>query len=52
MDAAVKKKVQKLERWCAKNDFELIKISSVTGEGLEDLKHAVVRKLFPAEARV
>src|SRR5437016_11597198 len=34
MDAAVKKKVQKLERWCAKNDYELIKISSVTGEGL------------------
>lgn len=52
MDAAVKKKVQKLERWCARNDFELIKISSITGEGLEDLKHAVVRKLFPAEARV
>jgi GTPase len=52
MDAAVKKKVQKLERWCAKNDYELIKISSVTGEGLEDLKHAVVRKLFPAETHV
>ena len=52
MDAAVKKKVQKLERWCAKNDYELIKISSVTGEGLEDLKNAVVRKLFPAETHV
>jgi GTPase len=52
MDASVKKKVQKLERWCAKNDYELIKISSVTGEGLEDLKHAVVRKLFPAETHV
>jgi GTPase len=52
MDAAVKKKVQKLDRWCAKNDYELIKISSVTGEGLEDLKNAVVRKLFPAETHV
>jgi len=52
MDAAVKKKVQKLERWCAKNDYELVKISSVTGEGLEDLKNALVRKLFPAETHV
>jgi GTP-binding protein len=52
MDVAVKKKVQKLERWCAKNNYELIKISSVTGEGLEDLKNAVVRKLFPAETHV
>jgi GTP-binding protein len=52
MDAAVKKKVQKLERWCAKYDHELIKISSVTGKGLEDLKYAVVRKLFPAETHV
>jgi GTPase len=52
MDAAVKKKVQKLERWCSKNNFDLIKISSVTGEGLEDLKNAVVRKLFPAETHV
>ncbi len=52
MDAAVDKKVRKLERWCKKNGLELIKISSVTGEGLEDLKHAVVRKLFPAETRV
>ena len=52
MDAAVAKKVLKLERWCEKNDFELIKISSITGEGLEDLKHAVVRKLFPSETHV
>ena len=37
MDAAVDKKVRKLERWCAKNDLELIKISSVTGEGLGEL---------------
>src|SRR5437867_9396641 len=52
IDVADTKKVQKLERWCAKNDYELVKISSVTGEGLEDLKNAVVRKLFPAETHV
>jgi GTPase len=45
MDAADKKKVQKLSRWCKKNDLELHKISSVTGEGLEDLKRAVFKKL-------
>ena len=52
MDSAVDKKVKKLERWCKKNDLELIRISSITGEGLEDLKHAVVRKLYPAKTRV
>src|SRR5947207_65187 len=35
MDAADPKKVQKLQRWCKKNDLELVKISSVTGEGLD-----------------
>ena len=48
MDASVEKKVRKLERWCARNDLELVKISSVTGEGLEDLKRAVFRKLSPS----
>ena len=45
MDSADKKKVQKLSRWCKKNDLELQKISSVTGEGLDDLKRAVFKKL-------
>lgn len=45
MDVAVPKKVQKLARWCKKNDLELVKISSVTGEGLDELKHAILRKL-------
>src|SRR6266704_6295745 len=45
MDAAIAKKVQKLSRWCAKNNLEFVKISSITGEGLEDLKRAVFRKL-------
>jgi GTPase len=47
MDAADEKKVKKLERWCAKNELELIKISSVSGEGLDELKRAVLNKLSP-----
>ncbi len=45
MDAAIARKVQKLSRWCAKSNLEFVKISSITGEGLEDLKRAVFRKL-------
>src|SRR5213083_1877328 len=41
MDAAIARKVQKLSRWCAKSNLEFVKISSITGEGLEDLKRAV-----------
>jgi GTP-binding protein len=47
MDIADPKKVQKLQRWCAKNKLELVKISSVTGEGLEELKHSIFKKLYP-----
>ena len=45
MDVADPKKIQKLTRWCKKNDLELLKISSVTGEGMENLKRAVFEKL-------
>src|SRR5437870_1733501 len=45
MDAADPKKVQKLARWCKKSGIEMLKISSVTGEGLEDMKRAVFEKL-------
>jgi GTPase len=45
MDVAIPKKVQKLERWSKKNDLEMVKISSVTGEGLDALKQAVVNRL-------
>ena len=45
MDVADLKKIQKLTRWCKKNDLELLKISSVTGEGMENLKRAVFEKL-------
>ncbi len=50
MDAAVPQKVKRLERWAKKNRLELIKISSVTGEGLEELKRAVFRKLTHEDA--
>ena len=45
MDAAVPQKVKKLERWCRQNELDMIRISSVTGEGLEDLKRQVFQKL-------
>jgi hypothetical protein len=45
MDAADPAKVRKLQQWCRQRQIELIKISSVTGEGLEELKHGIVRKL-------
>jgi len=46
MDVADSKKVQKLQRWCKKNNLDFMKISSVTGEGLDELKHAVIAKLY------
>jgi GTPase len=42
MDVADAKKVQKLERWCKKNNLEFLKISSVTGDGLEELKRSIL----------
>ncbi|HYR45105.1 MAG TPA: GTPase ObgE [Terriglobia bacterium] len=45
MDIADPRKVQKLGRWCKKHDLEMLQISSVTGEGLENLKRAVFEKL-------
>jgi len=45
MDAALPEKVKKLERWCRQKDIQVIRISSVTGEGLEELKHQVFQKL-------
>jgi len=45
MDAADAAKVRKLEQWCGQNSLEMIKISSVTGEGLEELKRTIFRRL-------
>jgi len=52
MDIADPKKVQKLARWCKKNDLEMLQISSVTGEGLENLKRAVFEKLSSGMLKV
>src|SRR5262245_32754210 len=50
MDAADSKKVQKLQRLCKKNNLELIKISSVSGDGLDALIHVVSSKLSELES--
>src|SRR5689334_245143 len=49
MDSAIPEKVEKLERWCRQNNLHVIRISSVTGEGLEELKHQVFLKLSSAD---
>jgi len=46
MDAADPAKVRKFQQWCRQHRIELIKISAVTGEGLEELKQSIVNKLF------
>jgi GTP-binding protein len=45
LDVADPAKVRKLQQWCRQRRMELIRISSVTGEGLEELKHGIIRKL-------
>jgi hypothetical protein len=45
MDAADPEKVRKLEHWCGQNRIEMIKISSVAGEGLEELKRTIFKRL-------
>jgi len=53
LDAADSAKLRKLQQWCRQRQIELIKISSVTGEGLEELKHRIIQKLSsetPAES--
>jgi len=52
MDIADPKKVQKLARWCKKHGLEMLQISSVTGEGLENLKRAVFEKLSSGMLKV
>jgi GTP-binding protein len=49
MDVAIPEKVRKLQRWCRQNDVQMIKISSVTGEGLDELKQQVFIKLSAAD---
>jgi GTP-binding protein len=49
MDVAIPEKVRKLQRWCRQNDVQMIRISSVTGEGLDELKQQVFIKLSAAD---
>jgi GTP-binding protein len=48
LDAADPAKLRKLQQWCRQQRMELIRISSVTGEGLEELKRGIIRKLSSA----
>jgi GTPase len=49
MDVALPEKVRKLQRWCRQNEVQMIRISSVTGEGLDELKQQVFTKLSAAD---
>jgi GTP-binding protein len=52
MDIVESKKLQKLTRWCKKNGLDMLKISAVTGEGVENLKRAVFEKLSSGMLKV
>ncbi len=45
MDAANKDKLAKLKRYCKRKKLELYAISAVTGEGIEDLKWAMAKRV-------
>jgi len=45
IDVADKDKLAKFKRYCKKNGLELVPISAVTGEGIEDLKYTIAEKL-------
>ncbi len=45
IDAVDPAKLEKLEQWCGQENKELVRISSVNGKGLDELKRTVVRKL-------
>ncbi|HKD83487.1 MAG TPA: GTPase ObgE [Terriglobales bacterium] len=45
MDIANKDKLAKLKRYCKRKKLELYPISAVTGEGIDELKWAMARKL-------
>jgi GTP-binding protein len=50
IDAANKDKLAKLKRYCKRKKLDLIPISAVTGEGIEELKYAMARKLAKLKA--
>ena len=50
IDAANADKLAKLKRYCKRMKLDLIPISAVTGEGIEELKYAMARKLAKLKA--
>jgi GTP-binding protein len=50
IDAANKDKLAKLKRYCKRKKLDLIPISAVTGEGIEELKYAMARELAKLKA--
>ena len=49
MDSVEGEKLEALEQWCGHQNLELVRISSITGKGLDELKQTVVRKLAPRD---
>src|SRR3974390_2171323 len=45
MDAANKDKLAKLKRYCKRKKLELLAISAVTGEGVDELKQEIARRV-------
>jgi len=45
MDVANKDKLAKLKRYCKRKKLELFAISAVTGEGVEELKQEMARRV-------
>lgn len=45
MDSANPERLEILEKWCREQKIDLLKISSVTGEGLKEFRHAIKAKI-------
>ncbi len=49
IDVVDEERTEQLERWCGQENMESVRISSVTGTGLDRLKHTVIGKLRSME---
>jgi len=47
VDTANKEKLAKLKRYCKRKKLELYAISAVTGEGIDELKWAMAKRVMP-----
>jgi GTP-binding protein len=52
MDAANKDKLAKLKRYCKRKKLDLYPISAVTGEGINELKYTMAKKLAAIKAEL